>query len=295
MAEKTQSMKDLWFTVKKVANSNSYFNDNYREIIGIILPYFQETYYETSEISEKYFWILPLSGDNKVQLSLSMSKISSTRIMDSKLRNKIDKFIQNEKEKFIIQKNMIQIRDEYMNKLNQLKKKIEKNIKIHNELKKAYEASTGFISKKDILEHLHNSVTISESRKNIQYETSRIEVVLSPDAKRIETVKVFHEICIRKYVRENEYDFLYEEYDGTLCTISGANKSRDFESLKKHYFNEVGKLKLGFKVLENFNAYTGDKRSLFIEQIVGIKYKLPATKESLKRITSELKTVTSFM
>lgn len=103
------------------------------------------------------------------------------------------------------------------------------------------------------------------------------------------TISIGFEQCIDKYVRENDYSFIMNEYDNTLeiYSVDAAIKEVGLD-IKRFASNvnaikEAAKNSKGIKFLGiSDNVWIGDKNTLHVSKLINFSIKRSVTTENLK-------------
>lgn len=97
-------------------------------------------------------------------------------------------------------------------------------------------------------------------------------------------IYLYRETMVDKYIQRKGYNFLYEEYDGTLMFVDKAEKSSSYKEVC-----ERNRAKLSIKGCKMYETLSvGDKYSLLYTQVFSIKTPKKLTKELAKELGEKL-------
>lgn len=286
-----EEVKSSLFKVKKVSYYTNYNRDSKSEKIGVVIPYYDN--YRSSFDNSK-ITVIGLDGE-VLNISVNNCDIKTTRIMDSKERELVDKVVE-------YGKNLTTSRSEKVKLLESLKKK---ELMLNNKIKKDTDGLTksldrlkkykGYLPLSDIQKYFKKYFgsdlyrNYNDNYKCCLGDYSAEICIVGTKLKELNFTK---EIEVGRWLNENSFDFLYEEYDGSLHTKYPLDKSKDFEKLKRHYFKSLStSVSNKLKASESYFAETGDKNSLDICHNICIVYDADFTRDTLKKLIKDIKTL----
>lgn len=294
--ENVALIKKNLFKTKKVVSTDEYRYANFKKgesLVGVLVPYFDEN---RNMFDELYVSVLTLDG-KKINLRNDKIKIENTRIMDSKVKEYLDKLINLSKEIHKSQKERAKFYEDLKKKEQALKNKALKQSESINKLFNQIKKAQGFVTTQDVIKAL-NKVLPKELEKSYWNE-NLFEARLSRDitfevrfnSTEIIDFKLGKEIEVTKWCKAEDYDFIYEEYDRSYH-VGDIDDSKDFKKLKSKYFKKYTKTELNkAKVEECFDACIGDKDYLIISHTLRSDLNLECRKENMKEITNRLKSL----
>lgn len=279
-----KNIKNLTFKIKKVVYENY---DKVKEVYqGIIMPSWNERYLE---FSEDYISLYTLEGQI-LEFNINRVKIENTRIMDKKIKDKLDKLIGELKEEHKIRLEEVKLKLDYLAKLEKLKnkstvkrEKVEKNIE---DLLKVQ----GFITIEKFEQKILDLVNAPFGyRLNFRFKGTKIL-----------NATLTKEVDLGRYLTESDYDFIYLEYDNTVMVANERlDKSKDFAHIKKEYFKPVKTSKLDkYKVFEEFNVFGGgDKGSADAYHEITLRFNdgIDITKKNVKEVKDSIEKLIKYM
>lgn len=278
-----KNIKNLTFKIKKVVYENY---DKVKEVYqGIIMPSWNERYLE---FSEDYISLYTLEGQI-LEFNINRVEIENTRIMDKKIKDKLDKLIGELKEEHKIRLEEVKLKLDYLAKLEKLKnkatvkrEKVEKNIE---DLLKVQ----GFITIEKFEQEILDLVNAPFGyRLNLRFKGTKIL-----------NATLTKEVDLGRYLTESDYDFIYLEYDNTVMIANERlDKSKDFAHIKKEYFKPVKTSKLDkYKVFEDFDVIGGDKGSADAYHEITLRFNdgIDLTKKNIKEVKDSIEKLIKYM
>ena len=270
------------------------FNSVDDTVIGIIVPVFND-YRNT--FSDTEVRVLTIDGED-VTVRCDFLNIENTRIMNEKVREKLDKIILESKEIYKFQIEKAKLFLEFNKKTEALSSKISKKnesiSKSFNHIKKA----RGFMTIEDTVKTLNNYLpnSLDKIRDNYYCANLKNAFKLEVEFKNNKLIRFTaeKEIDFGKWTA-GHYDFVYEEYDRTYY-VDDLDNSNDFKKIKSKYFREYNSTQLDkVKVEQYFGAEIGDKDSLYAYQIFKSNLDIECKKENIKEIEKRLKDLLSLI
>lgn len=306
-----QELKKNLFKVKKITiktmksiklnGDAEYVIDNIG--VGILVPAFNSY---SSKFEEDRVQVLTIDG-RSFEAKQKSIVLDNTRIMDAKVKEKLNSVITEAKKIYEQQKKLVKHQEEYEKIKKSLKEKLNKNqeglSKSFAQLKKV----RGFLSNEEVIKYLNknlgkklnkefeqsscsdNRYTITLSKDNYwggSYNRKILTLVFNKDS--VSTLRVVKEIDFGNWCANN-YDFVFEEYDRTLH-IGDLENSSDFNKIKSKYFksNNTSAILKKSNATERFDAGVGDKDSLQVCHIVSSDLSLECRKENLKELENRI-------
>lgn len=304
-------IKKNLFKVKKISIKNPTYKANgeteyeLRNIgIAILVPAFN-TY--NSTFKEDRVIALTIDGSS-IDIYQDYVVIENTRIMDSRVKEKLDNVIGEAKKIYEQQKKLVKHQKEYEKVKKSLTEKLNKNEEDLNKSFVQLKKSRGFLSNDEVIKHLNKK--LNKNLKECSYSKNKFTFTISSDEYRgvcthqildisfnkdsISEVRITKGVDFGKWTAD-DYDFVFEEYDRTLHVLD-LKDSSDFKKIKAEYFksNTEASLKKA-KAEEYFGASVGDKDSLEAHHIVCSKLNLECKKENLKEIESRINSLLVFV
>lgn len=299
-------IKKNLFKVKKIAikkiksiklNGNKEYEiDNIG--VGILVPVFNDysSKFETNRVQ-----VLTIDG-RSINVHQNSIVIENTRIMDVKVKEKLNNVISEAKKIYEQQKKLVKHQEEYERVKESLKERLNKSQeglnKSFNQLKK----TRGFLSNEEVVKYLNKKL----NKEFIQdlYSKDKFEVtLLNNNQGNVRICKVL-ELCFKKDSISNiriikvvdfgnrcatRFDFVHEECDRTLY-VGDLKNSLDFDKIKSVYFktNNTPTVLKKAKAKERFDAGVGDKDSLEAYHIVSSELNIECKKENLKELENRI-------
>lgn len=287
MEKKFDLFKDLALKVKKVVVESNRNGKLYRsEYQGVIVPKwndYNDFYYKDE------FILYTIDGEQK-EFRLNWVKIENTRIMDKKVKDKLDKFIEVLKEEYKLRLEIVKLKEEYKSKVDKLNQKINKKKnnkeKSFNDIVKAQ----GLIPQ-DVFE---------EEFLKLVKEPYNYSIYLNFNGSKLLGITLEKEVDLGRWLTNSDYDFIWNEYDNTVMIYhEDIPKSKDYQKIIKKYFKPVKISKLDkFKVEESFDACGGgDKGSADAYHKINLSFDkgIDVKKENIKEVAKYMKQLISKM
>lgn len=265
--------------------------------VGIIVPAFNNY---RAKFEENRVEVLTIDG-RSMEVHEECIILDNTRIMDAKVKEKLNNVIAGAKKIYEQQKKLVKHQEEYERIKESLKEKLSKNQEGLNKSFTQLKKARGFLSNGDVVKYLNKKLnkefkqdwyskdnfkmTVYSSSSGNTYTCKVLELSFYKDY--ISSIRVVKDIDFGKWCA-NHYDFVYEEYDRTLH-VGDLEDSSDFNKIKSKYFkhNTSTVLKKA-KAEERFDAGVGDKDSLGVSHIVSSELNLECKKENLKELENRI-------
>ena len=271
--------------------------------VGILVPAFNSY---SSKFEEDRVQVLTIDG-RSIDVKQKSVVLDNTRIMDAKVKEKLNNVIAEAKKIYEQQKKLVKHQEEYEKIKKSLKEKLNKSqdslSKSFTQLKKV----RGFLSNEEVIKYLNKNLgkklnkefeqsSYSENKFTItllsnnnyggSYNRKILELYFNKDS--VSMIRVVKEIDFGKWCA-NHYDFVYEEYDRTLH-VGDLENSSDFKKIKSKYFksNNTSAILKKANAEECFDAGVGDKDSLSVCHIVSSERNLECKKENLKELENRI-------
>lgn len=229
------------------------------EILGIVVPNVHVNGYPEKLCYTTDFYTL----DNQIFKNIELDRFldtKSVRITNKDLKEKINTFVAEAKKAFNIKKRYSEEQIKFLTQTREIKTRL-------TDVQKSFVEVQGFMSKFDFLK---------------QFAMDSVDDYVFGwefDVLKIKALTLTKEYFLGKYLNEDAYDFLYEEYDGELMSYDDMiekDESEDFRRIKRENFKKVSTNKMGnHTIVEEFYVNTGDKRSAYIDHRVSLYLENP--------------------
>lgn len=213
--------------------------------------------------------------------TISLTTIKNTRSISSETREELIALWKEAKKKYNLQAK---------------KKKLEEEIREQNLTIARRQASitkvAGLLSKCDFEKAVENELTrlmddislrkYNEPNNVGAYYAGAFCLELEHD----NTIRITRRVTVDKYINEDMYSFVYQEYDGCLFLIPDTEKDKTYQKILAKY-----KTSLNFKGCKYYSWLdTGDKNTLNFHEEYSTKLdkNKPYTKEFAKEIAKKI-------
>lgn len=270
---KNKEIKKIMFKVKKVRIAGE-------EVQGIVYPLLNE-YLKIPNFDEETVNFKTLDG-RTLRLDIT-EEFKNTKITNPNVKAKVELAIENLKDMYKKQKRIISLSQEIDSLLKNTEKSSNKVTKMINESI----LISGKIPQKDFKSAIEKEKF--KTRKSNVYSN----VYLLSQGTKVTGITLEQEAQIGKYLHEGAYNFLYEEYDGSLFISDDFIESSDFKDiLTKNMYCLPKDFKIdGCTIKEYDDAEIGDKNILWVSHYFKIEFKKAREfdKETLKLLKSIIK------
>lgn len=237
---------------------------------GIAIPIFRRNCYFFEEY-QVYF--ITLTG-KVIILNLQETLLKNTQIKDSLVREKTNKIIQNYKKVYKEQLLVAKENTKLNNVIANMKKIELNNQKETKNLFREISNLKGFMMESDFLELI----------KKLNFETknhtvsSKIRTIRYNNSNNILGFNIIQTWESEKHISEDDYDFLYKEYDGQLfIEHEWLEKSKSLREIKDNNFrilNKNVKIKK-CTVQSGIDVNVGDKNTIEIKYVIMVRFDNP--------------------
>lgn len=306
-------IKKNLFKVKKIAikkiksiklNGNKEYEiDNIG--VGILVPVFNDysSKFETNRVQ-----VLTIDG-RSINVHQDSIVIENTRIMDAKVKEKLNNVISEAKKIYEQQKKLVKHQEEYEKIKKTLKEKLDKSKECLNKSFNQLKKTRGFLSNEEVVKYLNKKLNKEFTQEG--YSKDNFEVTLLNSKQGNVRIRKVLELYFKKDSISNirlikvvdfgtrcatHFDFVHQECDRTLY-VGNLEDSSDFKKIKSKYFkhNNTSTVLKKAKAKEDFDAGVGDKDSLEAYHIVSSELNLECKKENLKELENRINSLLTLM
>lgn len=259
----TGEIKKNLFKVKKV-------KINGEEIQGVVAPLFN-SYRCEFKCNEFKF----ITGNRCYELHSSYYPIKTTKVGNEKLKKIYEDIIVEEKKGYKLYLDIIKLEEQKKKISDKVHKSYSKTQLLMNKVVKVQ----GFITKDEFFTQFKDIINKTYKGYTLEFDIKSNKLV---------DIKLSKEVELGRWIKEHEYDFLFEEYDSTLhVNHDYLRKSESMKAIIKEHFRTIADKKIDkYNISQYYDAGIGDKRTLYVEHNVNIAIKKPIElkKSNMKEI-----------